>query len=229
MPDSDASASAGFSRSSLRFLSQLRSHNDRPWFDAHRSDYEAHLLQPFQRLAAALAPYMEEIDPYLEVRPAVGKTISRIYRDTRFSSDKAPFRSSMWITFKRPSMQWADRPAYFFELDVASYRFGMGFYSARPATMDQLRDRIRRSPTEFLEAAAFYPGQSTFALEGDCYRRSIPNDLPAEIQPWYQRKSWHLASRHEVDDLLFSGQLIQELIDGYVMLAPLYRYLVRKT
>ena len=131
------SAFTGFTRSTLRFLSQIRSHNDREWFEAHRHDYQTHLLEPFQRLVVDLAPCMEDIDPLLELRPAVGKTISRIYRDTRFSSDKSPFRNRMWITFKRPSKIWTERPAYFcrrFRCERQTARGSLGVFETKGQT-----------------------------------------------------------------------------------------------
>jgi uncharacterized protein (TIGR02453 family) len=181
-------------------------------------------LEPLQGLVVDLAPFMLDIDPLFELRPAVGKTISRIFRDTRFSHDKAPFRSTMWITFKRPVKHWVESPAYFFELSSDSYRFGMGFYSAGPSTMDRLRGSIEKDPLEFLEAIAFYPKQGTFSLEGDTYKRPIPNQLAPEIQPWYQKKSFYLVSNRLADDLLLRRELVDELMDGYRVLAPIYRY-----
>jgi hypothetical protein len=55
--------------------------------------------------------FMLSIDPYFDVHPAINRTISKIYRDTRFSNDKSPFKTTMWITFKRPEKNWKDAPA----------------------------------------------------------------------------------------------------------------------
>jgi len=216
----------GFTPATVGFLESLAVHNDKTWFEAHKRDYQVHLLAPLQRLVVDLAPTMEAIDPLLEVRPTVGKTISRIYRDTRFSSDKSPLRSKMWITFKRPSKDWLDRPTYFFELASHAYRFGMGFYAATPRTMDQFRERVARDPAAFLAAVAFYPDQSVFALEGESYRRAIANGLPAEIQPWYQKKTFYLEADRALDDLLFRPELVGELTAGFRLLAPLYHFLL---
>jgi hypothetical protein len=53
-------------------------------------------------LVGALGEFMLSIDPWFEVTPAVDRTISRIYCDTRFAKDKSPYKTTMWITFKRP-------------------------------------------------------------------------------------------------------------------------------
>src|SRR5271157_2207894 len=92
----------GFSAKSPAFLKELKEHNDKMWFEAHRHKYEECLLGPMRRLVSDLGEFTLSIDPLLEIRPVVNKTISRIYRDTRFSRNKLPCKTTMWITFKRP-------------------------------------------------------------------------------------------------------------------------------
>lgn len=129
----------GFSQESLDFLGNLKANNNRMWYEANRQVYINCLLEPLQNLVVDIGAFMLTIDPYLEVTPAIDKTISRIYRDTRFSRDKSPYKSTMWITFKRPNKEWKDAPAFFFEISPDSYRYGMGFYSAGKKTMDRFR------------------------------------------------------------------------------------------
>src|SRR5512136_3090273 len=91
----------GFSRKTFTFLRDIGRHNDKAWFETHRPVYEEHVLTPLRGLVNDLADFMLGIDLSFEVSPAVGKTISRIYRDTRFSQNKSPFRDHVWIAFKR--------------------------------------------------------------------------------------------------------------------------------
>ena len=78
----------GFSQQGLNFLQQVRIENDKEWFEANRDVYDRELLTPFRSLVAELSPAMLAIDPLFETRPAIGKTLSRIHRDTRFSHDR---------------------------------------------------------------------------------------------------------------------------------------------
>ena len=107
----------GFSKDSIVFLRELKKNNNKQWFESHKSDYEALLLAPLKNLVSDLGDFMLSIDNFFEVTPSVNKTISRIYRDTRFSHDKSPYKTSLWITFKRPQKDWKDAPAYFFEIN----------------------------------------------------------------------------------------------------------------
>ncbi|MCL4515334.1 MAG: DUF2461 domain-containing protein [Firmicutes bacterium] len=215
----------GFSAKTLDFLRNLKANNSKAWFEAHKDEYQEWLLRPLQSLVLDLSGFMLGIDHYFEVTPAVGRTISRIYRDTRFSKDKSPYKSTMWITFKRASKDWQDLPAYFFEICPDSYRFGMGFYSASRETMDRFRAMIDGEPKEFLKAIAFYPGQQVFVVEGEKYKRKLDESKPEEILDWYQRKNLYLVCNRRIDNRLFSRELLDDLFHGFGLIAPFYRYL----
>ena len=218
----------GFSRKTLKFLRGLKANNNKPWFEAHRTDYNEFVLQPLRDLVTDLGDYMLDIDPRFEITPAVNKTISRIYRDTRFSKDKSPFRSTVWFTFKNRSKDWMTRVCgYFFELSVDSYRYGMGFYDAAPAIMSKFREQIDENPNEFLKAISFFAKQRTFVLEGEKYKRIIDKSKPEKIQHWYQRKNMYLACNRKIDITLFSRKLAEDLIADFNMISPLYLYLQR--
>ncbi|AVJ19770.1 TIGR02453 family protein [Serratia sp. MYb239] len=216
---------AGFSQQGLDFLQQVRIENDKAWFEAHRALYEQTLLTPFRRLVEQLAPAMLAIDPQFETRPAIGKTLSRIHRDTRFSHDKSRYRSRMWLTFKRPSKDWKDAPVYFFELGPDMLRYGLGYYSANKPTMDLFRHTLQRQPQQFLAAAACC--RPPFELVGESYKRPLVKGQAAEIAHWYQRKSFAvMASDHQVEKL-FSADLAPMLTQAFQQLEPLYHWLMK--
>ena len=216
----------GFSRKTLKFLRDLKANNNKAWFDTHRHDYEEYVLGPLRNLVTDLGDSMLDIDPRFEIMPAINKTISRIYRDTRFSKDKSPFRSTVWITFMIQKKDWTTRVCgYFFELSVNAYRYGMGFYDAAPAIMNRFRQTIDENPEEFLKAISFFDKQKIFVLEGEKYKRIIDKSKPEIIQHWYQRKNMYLVCNRKIDETLFSGRLADDLIFGFNMIAPLYHYL----
>lgn len=216
----------GFTPDTIKFLAELRTNNNKPWFEAHKGEYERFVLEPLQELVMDIGPFMLTIDPDFETRPRVDKTISRIYRDTRFSHDKSPFKSCMWITFKRPIKDWKDAPAYFLEITPDSYRYGMGFYSASKETMDRLRKAIDEKPKEFMKAVSFYSKQQDFIVEGEKYKRVLNSGLSNELQEWYQRKNLYLVCNRDIDERFFSKELADDLTSGFKLLAPFYRYLL---
>lgn len=216
---------SGFSTKTLDFLRDLEANNNKAWFEANKQDYQKYLLRPLQDLVADLGGFMLTVDPYFEITPSVNRTISRIYRDTRFSKDKSPYRSTMWIVFKRPRRDWKDAPGYFFEISPYSYRYGMGFYSATTSTMDALRELIDERPEEFKQAISFYSKQQVFMAEGEKYKRILNARVPEEILDWYQRRNLYLVCNKGIDDCLFGRGLIDDLALGFSLIAPFYRCL----
>jgi uncharacterized protein (TIGR02453 family) len=218
----------GFSRRTFTFLRDLGRHNDKVWFESHRAVYEEHVLQPLRRLVDALADCMLGIDLSFEVAPAVGKTISRIYRDTRFSKDKSPFRDCMWLTFKRSGPEWSRCiPGYFLEINPTWYRYGLGFYDAAPDLMARFRRQIDEDPETFVKAVAWFTRQKVFTLEGERYKRPIGQDKPEPIRTWYQYKSFYLSCNRPIDDAILSPQFAGRLRKHFGLAAPLYRYIQR--
>jgi len=226
MAETEEKRFRGFSPKTLKFLRGLKANNNKTWFQAHRADYEDYVLQPLRELVTDLGDLMLDIDPSFEITPAVNKTISRIYRDTRFSKDKSPFRSTVWFTFKNQKKDWTTHVCgYFFELSITSYRYGMGFYNAAPVIMSRFREMIDDNPKEFLKAISFFDKQKIFVLEGDTFKRTFDKTKPEKIQEWYQRRNMYLVCNRKIDDSLFSNKLVDDLSTGFNLIAPFYHYL----
>ncbi len=218
----------GFSRRTFTFLRDLGRNNDKVWFEAHRAIYEQHVLQPLRDLVSDLADFMLGIDLSFEVKPAVGKAISRIHRDTRFSKDKSPFRDHLWIAFKRPGQDWARyTPTYYLEVTPTSYSYGLGFYDAAPDLMARFRRRIDEDPESFLKAIAWFDKQDVFTLNGQTYKRPIGQDKPEPIRTWYQHKSFYLSRDRPIDEIVLSPKLTNQLKKHFALAAPLYHYVRR--
>lgn len=99
----------GFTEETIKFLFEIGYNNNREWYETHKPDYKKYVLKPFQELVSDLGVKMTCIDPEI-----VDKTISRIYRDTRFSKDKTPYRNNVWISFKKSVENWKRNPHLFF-------------------------------------------------------------------------------------------------------------------
>lgn len=214
----------GFSPRALAFFEELAANNNKAWFETRRDDYQTLLQEPLKELVASLSETMLAIDSELLTIPAVDKTISRIHRDTRFSRDKSPYKTCLWLTFKRPSSEWKDRPCFFFEITADRYRYGMGYYSASKGTMDALRRFIEEQPQRFRQAVAQLP-QDRFTVEGESYKRLVNPEIPDDLQPWHRRRNLYLVCNRRPDERLFSVEILEDLRNGFEQLAPFYRLL----
>src|SRR3970282_1259516 len=105
---------SGFSKDTARFLAGLSRNNDKAWFDAHRTDYEAHFVEAAKRFVEALAPRLKRIDSSLQAIPKVNGSILRIHRDIRFSKDKTPYKDHLDLWFWSGSNRGWGGSGFFF-------------------------------------------------------------------------------------------------------------------
>ncbi len=210
----------------LEFLMENRLQDSRAWFSEHKSRYRELVLKPMQELVAALSPGMLEIDPDLITQPSINRTISQLHRDTRFSKDKSLYRDNCWLVFMRQKKLYDGLPAFYLDISPRGFSYGMGYYQASSASMTAARELILGRELVFLTALSAYEGQSLFVMEGEMYKRSRYADQPEPYLSWLMRKNFSF-NRHSKDlELLFSDRLAGELLEGYRLLAPVYRFLL---
>ena len=217
---------SGFTNTSISFLKDLAANNNKEWFEQNRSVYEKHILQPLKELTSELGLVIKSMDDKIDVTPQINRTISKIFRDTRFSKDKSPFRTDLWISFKRPVKVWGNVPEFFFYFTPEKYQSGMGFYVATSENMEKFRENIRMNPDLFKQIIDQYNSQKFFKLFGEDYKRPLPNQLSEEFQPWYQKKNLYVSSIKKIDKLFFSNRLEKEIEDAFLFHAGLYRFLI---
>ncbi len=214
---------SGFVPQSLKFFRDLQRNNNREWFTNHRDEFDRFIMEPMQCLVADLTPMIAELDPQIVTDPK--RTISRIYRDVRFSNDKTPYWPYLWIAFRHDSKTWFHAPTFFFEIDGSQYSFGMNIYAPSAATMRRFRDKIDADPRRFADVIEPIRRSKTLALREDRYKRPLPCEHGSVVEPWYQCKTIAVMSSREPDKTLFSKKLVDLLLDRYVLLKPLYDYL----
>lgn len=212
----------GFSEGTIQFFNSLKENNNKEWFEANKSDYKEYVREPLNELVMELGPFMLSIDSLFEISPK--KTLSRINRDIRFSRDKSPYRTNMWIAFKRQYIDWKTEPTYFFEVFPDYYRYGMGYYNISREAMNIIRDMIDQKKTEFERIHRLYKSQNVFKIEGEKYKRTLNSSLAEDLNEWYQRKDLYFVCNRKIDDLLFKRELIDELMSGFKTLEPFYNF-----
>jgi len=211
------------SEKSFQFLAELEKHtSDKVWFEEHKTAYKQYLYDPLYELAERLGPVMLSLDAGFEVTP--WKVISRIYKDTRFSRDKALYKSNIWLTFKRPDKNWHDAPCFFFEIFPDGFRYGMGFYQATSATMNGIRNVIAEKPQEFLRLME--KPLEIYEVQGEAYKKPPQSELPSAVNALILRRNFYL-QRWRAPAVLPLHELMHDLTPHYECLGELYMYLIR--
>jgi uncharacterized protein (TIGR02453 family) len=214
----------GFSQKTIQFLKDLKENNNKRWFDEHKHMYESELLNPLKALVTAMTPAMYAIDSLIDFR--FNRVLSRIYRDIRFSLDKTPYKTHMWITYQRMVPEWQNFPAFFMEISEKGYRYGMGLYGSKKAIMDNFRSKIEYEQERFKEITQDLISIDGFSLEGEEYKRPLKNDLPEYFQPWFQRKSTYLLKVCPAGNEMFNNGFVQLLTDEFTKMKDLYEFFV---
>ena len=215
-----------FSPQSFDFLMENRFMNSRDWFLEHKSIYTEYVLTPLINLAIEMAPTIEKLDPEIITVPKINKVLSRIYRDTRYSKDKALFRESVWLSFKKDKKQFPRYPEFFVVITPQVMMYGCGYYWMQPETVKVMREMIEANHPAWQKALKCYESQSIFTLEGDMYKRTKYPDYPENIRNWLDRKNI-CCTKHSTDfDLVFSDKLGEKLCEDLLQMKDVYDFLV---
>lgn len=219
-----------FSQETLDFLFENRLNDSKTWFEEHRPVYNRVVLEPFRKLVAELAPAMLRIDPQFITEPRVGRTISRIFRDTRFTKDKAVFRANMWFVFMREKRLYNGLPAFYFDLSPGGFEYGCGYWRADPASMESMRRLILAGNTDFRRADKALRAQRVFEMQSETYKRSRFPDQPPELRRWLDSRNLAFNRRVHSDDadfpLVFTDALAEKLAKDFALLTPVYHFLM---
>jgi uncharacterized protein (TIGR02453 family) len=130
----------GFSPEGIAFLRDLKANNDREWFAPRKSIYEEHLRLPMIELVRAVHGEMLRFAPEYVGEPA--KCIFRIYRDTRFSKDKTPYKTHIAASFWRNGMEKNRGAGYYFSVSPEEIEIAGGLYMPEPEVLLAVRQRI---------------------------------------------------------------------------------------
>lgn len=208
----------GFSNETFKFLEDLAENNNKAWFDEHRKDYEKHLKTPLYDLATDVGVYLATVDPEFDVTPS--RAVTRINRDIRFSHDKSPYKTNLWASWTNKT--WTEAPGFYFEVGIAGYGYGMGFYQNKKETMERLQARIVENPKSFSEITVFL-AEGNFKVLGEKYKR-VTGSAPKGFEQWWGFKSVYVGfSINDVDKVKSSG-FAQHLIDEYKKITKLYHF-----
>jgi len=213
----------GFTQETFDFFAGLKENNYKPWFEEHKTIYERAVQHPLKALAVAMTPAMYSIDSQMNLQP--NKMISRIYRDIRFSKDKSPYKTNMWIMFQRLVPDWESFPGYYMEINDEGYQYGMGLFMAKKKVMEDYRAKIEYDADHFRQMTKDLIDKHHFVVGGDEYKRPISNSLSDYFQTWYQRKGIYLYKICPVGKELLDEGFAQYLAREFTLLQPLYEFM----
>lgn len=144
---------ARISRDLFAFLGELRRHNDREWFNENKDRYLAEVREPMVAFIAAIAAPLARISGHIKVDPRPsGGALMRIYRDTRFSRDKTPYKTNVGIHFGLDAPKDAETPGYYLHLAPGDVFMGAGIWHPGADSLRAVREAIVKNPQAWKQA-----------------------------------------------------------------------------
>ncbi len=178
---SPAAAAAHLRPEGLAFLRNLARHNDREWFTPRKAVFEAELKEPMLAIIRKVTAAMESFAPaYL--RPAE-KCLFRIYRDTRFSADKKPYKTHMAAWWAHQDMEKTSGAGFYFHIDAKQVIVAAGAYMPEKDQLTAIRHWLLEHHLEFRKLLRSAAIRKAFAeFEGNALTRppkGFPGGHPA--------------------------------------------------
>jgi uncharacterized protein (TIGR02453 family) len=228
---------SGFRPDAIDFLAELAANNDRAWFQPRKAEYERLLKTPLEELCVALESEFRARDLPLHADP--GRSPFRIYRDTRFSKDKSPYKTHLAASFgwARDGLDTAGGRSHtenvhasggYFHLQPGEIYVGGGVWHPDTAWLTRFRNGIVADPSRFLavvEAPAFREAFGRVSDDGESLKR-VPTGYPADHPHADLLRLKNVTFGRRLSDAeALSPRLPSILADAFAVGTPLLRYL----
>jgi uncharacterized protein (TIGR02453 family) len=218
----------GFKPETLRFLSELRKNNNRDWFNENKSRYERQVLDVALNFIQSMHDPLKEIAPHFTAIPKrMGGSLMRVYRDTRFSRNKLPYKTNIGIQFRHEQAKSAHSPGYYVHIDPDEVFLGAGMWLPESGPLLGIRRRIVDKPPEWQRVMADRSFSRHFSLGGTSLTRPPRGfDKAHPLIEDIKRKSFIAVKNMSHDDAL-SPQFQRKVETAFKAATPYMRFLCK--
>jgi len=183
-----------FRPAALTFLRNLAKHNDREWFTPRKPQFEAELKEPMLAIVRKVTDAMMDFAPE-HVRPAE-KSLFRIYRDTRFSNNKLPYKTHVAAWWSHQGLEKTSGAGYYFHVSAKEVVIAAGAYMPEKDQLAAIRHWLLDNHAEFRKLLQKPAVRKAFTeFEGSALTRppkGFPTDHPA--LDLIQCKQWGIST-----------------------------------
>jgi uncharacterized protein (TIGR02453 family) len=163
---------ARFEPRTIKFLEQLAANNNREWFKENKTRYEKDVLDVALRFIQSMQDPLEAIAPHFTAVPTrMGGSLMRVYRDTRFSKIKIPYKTNIGIHFRHERAKDVHSPGYYVHIAPDDVFIGVGMWRPDTDPLRQIRERIAARPAEWKRAIGTIVFKRHFNLGGESLQR----------------------------------------------------------
>jgi len=211
-----------FTENTLRFLRRLKRNNTRAWFNEHRDEYESHVREPMLAVIERLTVDFPRIAPDLVASP---RSMYRVYRDTRFSPDKTPYKTQVAAAFSHQALSKNESAALYFHLAPDQLWIGGGLYAPQTAQLHRIRKHIDTNLDSFLALVKSSAIRRIGGVTGSELKRVPRGFSPDHKAADYLRLKQYLAGETLPPELALSPRFYNSLVRRFSALVPFIRFL----
>lgn len=219
---------AHFTPETFRFLRALAKNNDRTWFEARRSTYESALKQPLHALIGEVNGQLAEFAPE-HIRPP-HKIAMRIFRDTRFSPDKRPYKSHLAAWWARQGLEKTSAAGFYLQVGPENCTVAAGVYAPEREDLLLLRswlaehhERFRRILNPLLSGSRHQPAMQPLAPNGLTRNpKGFPPEHPAS--DLLRARNWGVTTPLAPEDML-QPTVVEQIVTQFQRVVPLVEIL----
>lgn len=131
----------------FKFLKDLKANNNREWFQANKERYETDVKDPLARFILEFANPLRKVSEEFIADPR--RSMFRIYRDTRFSKDKTPYKTNAALHFRHVRSKDAHAPGFYLHLEPGNVFAGAGIWRPDTQTATRIREAIAGDPARW--------------------------------------------------------------------------------
>jgi uncharacterized protein (TIGR02453 family) len=218
----------GFEPDAIQFLVDLALNNERDWFQPRKAEYERLLKEPMESLVVALNDRFHARAIPLEADPR--KAVFRIYRDTRFSKDKSPYKTNVGA-----SIPWVEGTSgdgghglgVYLHFQPGEMFVGGGMYMMERPRLEAFRRAVVEEPDRVLAAIEDPAFVKTFGgVHGHESLKRVPPGFPPDHPQAELLKAKDVTFGRRLDDDEFlSPNLPDTLADDFATALPVFRFL----
>lgn len=227
---SEPSTFKGYFPETIQFFADIKENNNKPWFEAHKKDYQKYVVEPTKAFILAMGQRLEGLSPAIQydTRTNGSGSMMRIYRDVRFSKDKSPYKTWLGVIFWEGTGKKTDCPGFYFGLgaDGAGVHAGLhGFpkpflAAYREAVVDDILGE------ELKTILATMP--SAYTISDKHYKR-VPRGYDKEHPraDLLLYKSLVASAPGFSPNVVTSPDLLDACFENYRQMAPLEQWLAK--
>ncbi len=169
-----------FPTGTINFLKTLKKNNNRDWFNEHKDDYEAMVRAPALAFIESMGSELKQISPHFNaIAKKVGGSLMRVYRDTRFSNDKTPYKTNIGIQFRHELGKDVHAPGFYLHIEPDECFIGVGLWRPDAKSLAMIRNFIMDNPSAWKDAKNYKPFNTSYQLVGESLKRP-PRGYPSD-------------------------------------------------